>query len=312
MKRPLLFAIISLVLLYAVRAVEYAGLRRNVKGEFAKLRQTFIEENNYDLLIIGSSRAECQFYTPRIDSITGLKSFNIGMIGSIMPFTRATLEAYLVHSKAPKYVVLNLDLHSFSDNPDTVYNFPRYFAFLGNDKLYEGLKARDKRFVFFNYLPFCSMPYYSARYLNASLRGWTGNPGKYDSDYEQGFSPHIQNTTLGDIDTISIAVFNHEPPPIIWEELDKIEAICRQNGSMLILAVSPLFHRWQDKVVNYSTVLEQFHTYATQHNLGFIDLSFDPIQLNKTMYADPAHLNKSGALAFTRHFSVKLMQYIRP
>lgn len=312
MKRPVIFAILALVLLYAVRAIEYAGLRRNAKGEFAKLRQTFCEKNNYDLLVIGSSRAECQFYTPRIDSITGLKSFNAGMIGSIMPFTRATLEAYLVHSKAPKYVVLSLDLHSFSDNPDTVYNFPRYFAFLGNDKLYEGLKARDKRFFYFKYLPFYSMPYYSARYLNSSLRGWTGNQGKYDADYEQGFAPHIQNTRLGDIDTMTIPVFNHDPPPLIWEELEKIEAICKQNGSKLILVVSPLFHRWEEKVINYSAVLERFRTYSTQHNLAFIDLSYDPINLNKTYYADPAHLNKSGALVFTRHFSVTLMQYIHP
>src|SRR5882762_1000467 len=99
LKRSLIFILISLALLYVLRAIEYAGIRKNKKGEFAKLNQAFEEKNNFDILVIGSSRAECEFYTPIIDSATGLHSFNIGMTGAVMPLIRATLEAYLVHSK---------------------------------------------------------------------------------------------------------------------------------------------------------------------------------------------------------------------
>src|SRR4051812_41780984 len=113
MKRPLIFILISITLLYVVRAIEYTGIRKNEKGEFAKLRVAFEEKNNFDILIIGSSRAECGFYSPLIDSLTGLHSYNIGMTGAAMPFIRSTLEAYLENSKAPRYVILNLDLHSF-------------------------------------------------------------------------------------------------------------------------------------------------------------------------------------------------------
>ena len=312
MKRALIFAFIAIALLYAVRELEYAGIRRNAKGEFAKLRQTFIEKNNFDLLVIGSSRAECQFYTPLIDSALGLTSFNIGMIGSLMPLTRATLEAYLVNSKAPKYVVLNIDLHSFSDNPDTVYSFPRYFAFLENEKLYEGLKAYDKRFVYFKYLPFYSMPFYASRCLNSSLRGWTGIQGKYDANYVKGFAPHPQNDKLGDMDTMTIPVFSHDAPAFIWAELAKIYSICKQNNIKLILVVSPLFHRWQEKVTNYSDNLLYFRSFAKTHNLIFLDYSNHPIRMNKELYADPAHLNKEGAILFTRYFCAELGQYIHP
>lgn len=310
MKRPLLFAALAIVLLYAVRELEYAGIRRNAKGEFAKLRQTFMEKNDFDLVVIGSSRAECQFYTPIIDSALGIRSFNIGMVGSVMPLTRATLEAYLVNSKAPKYVVLSLDLHSFSDNPDTVYSFPRYFAFLGNEKLYEGLRKRDKRFTYFKYFPFYSMPFYSSRYLNSSLRGWTGKQGKYDSDYEQGFTPHIKNTRLGDFDTLTIPVFNHGAPAFVWTELANIDSICRQNNSKFILVVSPLFHRWEEKVINYDDILLHFRAFAKLHHTLLLDFSHDPIRMNQDFYADPAHLNKEGALVFTRHFCQELRQYI--
>ncbi|MDQ3111749.1 MAG: hypothetical protein M3R17_17810 [Bacteroidota bacterium] len=312
MKRPLLFAITAIALLYAVRAFEYAGIRRNAKGEFAKLRQTFIDTNNFDLLVIGSSRAECEFYTPMIDSLTGLHSFNIGMIGSVMPFTRATLEAYLVHSSAPQYVVLNLDLHSLSDNPDTVYNFPRYFAFLENEKLYEGLKARDKRFFYFKHFPVYSMPYYTSRYFNSSLRGWAGKSGKYDADYTGGFAPHIKNDRLGDLDTMTIPEFNHPVPALIWQELKKIVQICREKKIKLILTTTPLFHRWEEKVVNYQQILSQFRAFAYNQKLPFIDLSHDSIRFSKELYADPAHLAKPGALLFTSRFCADLRQYLLP
>ena len=310
MKRPIIFALIAIAGLYLVRAFEYAGIRKNEKGEFAKLRQSFEEKNNYDLLVIGSSRAECQFYTPLIDSATGLNSYNIGMTGAVMPFIRATLEAYLVHSAPPKYVVLNLDIHSLSDNPDTVYNFPRYFAYLGNEKLYEGLKARDKRFFFFKYFPFYSMPYYTSRYFNSSIRGWIGKEGKYDADYEKGFAPHPRNTRLGDFDTLTIRYYNPPVPEYFRTELGRIDSICKKNNIKLVLALAPLYYRWEEHVVNYAATEVQLREYAAEHHISFIDLSHDSIRFNKALYSDLSHLHKDGALIFTRHFCDSLKQYI--
>lgn len=310
MKKSLVFAFIAIALLYVVRAFEYAGIRKNEKGEFAKLHLSFEEKNNFDLIVIGSSRAESQFYMPHIDSCTGLNAYNLGMTGAVLPFMRTTLEAYLVHSTPPKYVVLNLDLHSFSDNPDTIYNFPRYFAFLNNEKLYEGLKERDKRFLFFKYFPFYSMPYYTSRYFDSSIRGWIGKEGKYDAYYESGFAPEPVNSKLGDFDTLTIPYFNNPAPAFAIPELDKIDSICKKNNTRLIFALAPLYCRWEEHVVNYPALKEQFHDYAAKHNISFIDLSHDSIRFNQTLYADPAHLDKAGALLFTRHFCDSLGQYI--
>lgn len=310
MKKALLYIFIAIGLLYAIRAIEYAGLRRVQGGEFAKLRTVFEEENNFDLVIIGSSRAECQYYNPIIDSLTGLHSYNLGMTGATMPFIASTLEAYLVHSHAPKYVVLNLDLHSLGDNTDTVYKFPRYFAFLDNEKLYDGLQERDGRFFFFRWLPFYSMPYFSNRYLSNSVRGWLNQPTMYDADYEQGFAPSITDSTWGDLDTAGMISTHAEIPDAIWTAVDRIRAVCDSNHCKLILVVSPLFHRQQECVASYRDSYLAFRHYAAKNTLSFIDLGEDSIRYHKELYADPAHLNKTGALIFTRTFSACLRQYI--
>lgn len=304
------YVIAAIALLYLVREFEYAGLRRNKSGEFAKLRETFLEPHPCDILFIGSSRAECQFYPPVIDSATKLHSFNIGMMGATMPFIRAGFEAYLENSPPPKYVVLNLDLHTFADSPDTVYQFPRYFAFLSNEKLYEGLQYHDKRFRYFKTLPFYSLPYFGSHYLDASLRGWLGRPGNYDSLYVQGFSPSVPNNKAGSLDTMAMPSYASVPRPFVRENLDRIVEICNAKHITLILVISPLFHRWQESVINYDTLVDDFKRYAGDHQLLLLDLGNDSLRDHAEYYADPAHLNRTGAILFSRHFSGVLTQYI--
>ncbi|HET6992639.1 MAG TPA: hypothetical protein VFJ43_14995, partial [Bacteroidia bacterium] len=75
---------------------------------------------------------------------------------------------------------------------------------------------------------------------------------------------------------------------------------------------APIFHRLEDKIINYPRILSDFHQYADKNRLIFIDLAHDSIRFNKDFYSDLSHLNKAGAMAFTRHFSLALTQYIRP
>ncbi len=312
MKRALFYSAIAIALLYVVRELEYVGLRKNEGGEFAKLRVVFEEKNNFDLVILGSSRAECQFYTPIIDSATGLKSYNLGMTGAVMPLIAATFEAYLENSAAPRYVILNLDLHSLSDNTDTVYRFPRYFAFLDNEKLYEGLQSRDSRFFWFKYIPLYSMPYYNNRYISNSIRGWINKPSKYNVDYELGFAPSITDTFLGDLDTATLIGLNTKIPEVVWNGFLKLHQLCKERKCQLIIVVSPLFHRQEQVVQNYTEVLQKFKSYAVQEKIPLLDLGLDSIRFEDQFYADPAHLNKSGARKFTRTFCSAVKQYLVP
>lgn len=310
MKRALLYSSLAIVLLYIVRELEYIGLKKNAGGEFTKLRIAFEEENDFDLVILGSSRAECQFYTPAIDSTLGLRSYNLGMTGAVMPLIKSTFDAYLVNSKVPKYVVLNLDLHSLSDNTDTVYRFPRYFAYLNNSELYKGLRERDSRFFWFRWLPVYSMPYYNNKYLSNSVRGWINQPSKYDSDYELGFAPSISDTTMGNLDTVTIIQLDANIPEVVWASFVELTELCKQKGIILIIVTSPLFHRQESAVKNYNAVFAQFQSYATQKDIPFLDLGHDSLRFNSKMYSDPAHLNKVGAKLFTRRLCPLLEQYI--
>jgi hypothetical protein len=232
------------------------------------------------------------------------------MTGATMPFIASTLEAYLVHSKAPKYVVLNLDLHTLGDNNDTVYRFPRYFPFLDNEKLYEGLNRHDGRFVFFKWLPFYSIPYFNKRYLSNSIHGWLNSPTQFDGDYAGGFAPSIDNTNWGDLDTATMIETNAEIPQAVWDGVDRIRKICSENKCTLIFVVSPLFVRQEACVKNYTESRKKFHEYTVANNIEWIHLGDDTLRYQKQYYTDPAHLNPDGARIFTRRFCSVLEQYL--
>jgi hypothetical protein len=311
MKRALTYALTALVLTYVIRELLYVGIRKNKGGEFDKLNTAFVKENDYDILIIGSSRAECQFYPPIIDSATGLRSYNIGMTGAVMPFIAVSLEAYLENSAPPKYVILNLDLHSPGDPTDTVYKFPRYFAYLDNPKLYNGLSQCDSRFKAFRWISVYSMPYFGTKYLSNSLHGWMQIPTDYDRDYVQGFAPSTPTSKVLISDTLILTPTNNVPSIRIIEALDKIREVCDSNNVQLILTLSPLYHRQEEAALVYQKSKNTFESYADKFNLVWIDLSSDSLRFRSELYSDPAHLNKQGAMVFSRHFSEALRQYIK-
>jgi len=95
----------------------------------------------------------------------------------------------------------------------------------------------------------------------------------------------------------------------VWSAFLQIEELCKKNNSQLILVVTPLFHREEQIVANYEESLKKFRDYATTKAIPFIDMGHDTIRFDKTKYADPAHLNKLGALEFTRRFYPRLMQF---
>jgi hypothetical protein len=311
MKKSITYILFAIALTYIVRELEYYGIRKNKTGLFAKFNTVFEETNNFDLLIIGSSRAESHYRPDILDSATGLNCYNAGMIGATMPFIEGTLEAYLEHSTAPKYVVLNIDYHMFIASDDSIRYFPSYFAYLDNDALYKKFSERDKRFVFFKWIPFYSMPYFNAKYLDNSVRGFLNVPGKYDTAYIKGYTP-IPIHDPRDLDTLTYKPYSPWLKESSWASLDSIISLCHQKKIKLIFVMSPLYHKLSECIVNEKQIIEKFQKMADKEGFVLFDYSHTPISQDKNLFSDMDHLNRAGALAFSRLFSFDLAQYIKP
>ena len=300
-----IYILITIILSYLIRDLIYVGIRKNTMGEYDKLNTIFQKQNHYDMLFMGSSRAESHFNPQIIDSIIHTDSYNIGLAGITTPLALACLESYLIHSSMPKYVVLNIDFHSFTGNEDTIYRFPKYFPYLSNNLLYEKLKEKDKRFYWFKWIPFYSMPFFSDKYLDASFRGYLGLRNESDKLYVKGYVP-VSYEYAKDADTLGYYYYDHMlmPKEEVFQSIDSIIGVCRKNAIQLVWVISPVYHKLTESVINRNELLHRLKEVAKSNNIVLFDYTYDSLCYNKYLFNDPGHLNEKGS----RSFSVKFAQ----
>lgn len=308
--RGIILSVITVILLaYGVRGLLYYGARQHTSGEYDKLNTIFLRSNDYDLLYLGSSRAESHFQPQLIDSITGLRSYNAGLEGSGMPMIYSTLKAYLHHSRAPRFIVLNVDLHVPDVDNSLVYRFPRYFPYLSNPELYKGLCKRDGRFPYFRWIPFYSMPFYNDKYLNASVRGIAGIKGKTDAAWVKGYAPVPPELAI-DLDTVKYLPYTAQPDKLFFQSIDSILALCKIKNIKPVFVISPIYHRHIASLADREKLFEMLETKAVAAGVPLLSYLSDSLSYQKQMFIDTDHLSAAGSRSFSMRFALDLKQYL--
>ncbi|MCC6836938.1 MAG: hypothetical protein IT234_00235 [Bacteroidia bacterium] len=310
MKKILLYIAIFLCMLYGVRSLIYFGLKQNKCGIYDKYNTIFYKENNFETLIIGSSRAESHFDTRIMDTILRTRSYNLGIEGASLPLVYDIFKIYLEKSKFPQRVILNIDYHIPKCDNDILFMFPRYFPYLDNESLYKILRKRDPRFVYFKYLPFYSLAFTGDRYLSASLRGFLNIPSAYDFSYNNGYAPVMP------LNYISPAKWNYRKYIACNDRatiniLDSISNLCTKNNASLYLVLSPMYKQGQDQIVNREVIFSELIEKSKVLGRDLIDYSDWEMISDTGMFADQFHMNRKGAELFTYHLTKNLKEIER-
>ena len=306
-KKAVIYLVITILSLYAVREWLYSGLRNNKTGVFEKYNTIFTKKNSFDVLFMGSSRTEMHFNTKIFDSITGFESYNIGVTGATPRIAYGVLKAYCSKSQPPKYLIFDLDYHFLKYGIDTIKNFPRYFPFLDNEILLQQFKAIDNRFVNFKYNPFYSLPYSNVRSLAASLHGWLGIESREDSSYYKGFSKVVFRDTMKTVEVSPFYCYIH---PVERNYIDSIILFSKEKSMKLVLISSPMHSAIKGAIINRSSIIAQLQRIAQINHLTYHDFSSRPYSSRLGFFTDFYHMNGHGAGVFTEEFSHYFQQYI--
>jgi len=305
-KKVSIYLIFFVLGIFAVREFVYIGVRKNKQGVFEKYNTMFLKENAYDVLFLGSSRAETHFNPYIFDSITGHFSYNLGVTGATPRIAYAVLKAYCSKSKLPKHLVFDLDFHFLKHGVDTIRHFPRYFPYLANTVLLQQFNKIDNRFVSFKYNPLYSLPYSNIRMLGSALHGWFGKTGKYDTTYYKGYAsvlfndfPHkkIHKPFYGFIHSIERGY------------IDSIIIFSKQNNINLVLVSSPMYNGAETEMLNKKEVVDQLKSIAKINNLEYWDMSKEAYCNKSDYFTDNFHMTASGARLFTLGFAYNFQQY---
>lgn len=286
--------ILFICIIFIYRSLLYSGIRKNERGIYDKYNTLFIEkDNNYDVLFIGSSRAEMHFNPKVFDSIGRFNSFNAGISGASVKLNYLLLKAYCQQHKKPKHIIINIDYFALDNDSEKIINFPRFFPYLSNSILRNSLTQIDSRFTSFYINPLHSLPYTQFDFISSSIHGWLKIPGKYDSLMYKGYQTSISQSFNDDQSLLpnfsKITQYNKD-------YIDSIITLTTKENITVIAVTSPIF---QDDFNNYSThkktlALELNKIFNT-HKIPYFNYTDSAICLNKNLFSDYIHLNRKGA-----------------
>lgn len=251
-----------------------------IKGGARNIMTVALEQQENEIVILGSSRASHHYNPKIISDSTNLTCFNAGRDGQGIIFANAVLEAMLTRY-TPKIVILDvntIELRTFGDY----------------DKLRELEPYAKKKPTLWNTLSLVSAtekiknisriyPYNSMIFHIIYGHLPIGNPY-----YPDGFIP-LSGSYNNEIPTMLYNNFQLDP-----NKLDAFHHFCnrcKENNIKLWVFNSPSFVIYEGN--NPSG--EYIEEYCRMHDIFYKNFINDSIYYCKELFSDPTHLNTAGA-----------------
>jgi hypothetical protein len=264
---------------------------------YEKLNTTFLKQNNFDVIFLGSSRMFMHLDNRIYDSIFKTNSYNIGLSGATTRMSFITLKSYLENSQKPKTLFYELDFHISHLETDSIFNFSTYIPFLQNKTLYSEFKKIDSRFFHFKYNPIYSLPHIGTGGFGASLNAWFGRTGMYDHFFEKGF---FENKIR---DIFEMPGARNKDAKISAETkvyLDSIIQFCQNNQVELIFTISPAYEKVSLDFPQHNKVISSLKDIVAINGNKVLDFSTDvEIVKNASYFEDNFHMFYQGAKKYT-------------
>jgi hypothetical protein len=304
-----IWIIIAYLSLEAYRVFIDYGIKQNKVGVFHKLNEVFTGNTAYDLVILGSSRAESHISPVLLDSGLGVNAFNLGIPGSYMHQQMVFLNSYLVHHPQPKTILLSIDIHGYKKETDydLISDYNRYFPYLNQPVFYKEMKVISPRYFYYKHVAAYSLAFDKKdENLNYALRGYF-NYNKHTLSYYKGFafSPYEKNGS----DTLKKELaFESLPPRIIWNAWENLTKFCEKHKIKLIVVFTPLHKNLRSKILNQT----QLRTAIKQifKNNVCLDYTMHNMSDASIYFSDPTHLNQLGAAKFSQILTLDLKQFL--
>lgn len=266
-----------------------------------------IYESNIEceLAIYGSSRAWVHI-DPRIirDSLN-YSAYNFGVDGHNFWVQHLRHIEYIKKNKAPKIIVLAVDIFSLDKSPN-LYNKSQFLPFMLWNKTIREETESYNGFDFIDfYIPL--IRYFGDRYTLLELmnnyllsvqssnyreNGFRAMDQEWNEDFSRAKSK--MNAYQAKIDPASKRLF------------ERFINDCKTRGVQLILTYTPEYIEGQKFISNRSEIVDLFTEYSIKNDLVFLDYSTDSICLDKNNFYNTMHLNSRGSKKFSQKLASDL------
>lgn len=269
----------GLIALLVINGIAYLSLKLLSKSEFYKpsyLVNHFDEGEQFDYILLGSSRALTTINTKQLDELNGTKGVNLSIDDTSLPSHLLMLKHFFNKGFSTKQVILNVDTQSFNTSAKNINNNDYRFApFLFDEAIHEYYSDYEnegvKKLTYSKYMPFLSVAYYNAELFFPSIYSLIDDTRRNRFD-EKGNYTYPENTFQfkGERKISNVNINN----PLLQE----VKELCDKNNVSLVLYIAPI----RNYTINASTEID---VQLINHS-GVIN--------DDQLYYDLAHVNHKG------------------
>lgn len=259
-------------------------------------RITTIVNGDYDLLVLGSSKAHHNYNMPMIADSLCIRCYNGGFDGN------GVILAYAIYKMAaenhvPEYVIYDVkqqfDFYKYTGDGDHARYFSEikpYYDKAGVDSIFYSLSRKEHLKLRSNLF----------RYNSKLIPLLSDYRKKGVADKQLGYTPAIGQT---DSEEPEEKDYVTEVDSLKMEYFEKFVALTKQCGSKLIVVLSPEY------LVESSTDFAPVFELCSRNGIPVWDYFNDEdYSHDKTLFKDHCHLNKEGSDRFTHEIIQRLKQ----
>lgn len=311
-----LFSIILITYCVAliIQGLSDYGLKRNSNSIYEDWNSILKGKVNAKIVINGSSRGCVSYDTRVIDSITKLKSHNLGFNAGGYKLQQEKFLMYLERNTAPKIIIQSIDLTHFNEN-NIIPDEHQFIPFISDLSINQFLLKYDEKYNYLNYIPLLKYNQNFKLLKEGILSNFIKSEPKYF--VVSGFTPKDKKFKLDDHNLKKLDSYIENQDLLDDKIKNKLSLV--ENYYKQILLKNPktiLFFVWapenKERLTDkykpiYETLKNRLKLLESQNkNIYFLDFSNDVISNSNDYFYDSFHLNKTGA----KEFSIKLSNKI--
>ena len=272
----------------------------HAKGGSNKQMNDLCLKDQYDILIMGSSRAHHHYNPKIIEDSLGMSCYNAGYDGNGIVLADG-LYGLISERYKPKVIVYDLTLaFDCYEYPQDQQN-KRYISNL--KPYYKHKKVRDIVSCISNeeyYKLFSGLLRYNSKSVNLAKEYFMFVPM-----YDHGFAP-LQGYMNYEPTNYEEVSFDTSIDSVKMSFLEDFIQEVQADSVLLVFAMSPRYKSpSRDK-------FEEIERLCADYNIPVIDFYNDSLfYLNKEYFEDIAHMNQEGANAYTKVFTSKLSNIVK-
>jgi hypothetical protein len=302
MKRVLLFVLLAFCLDRGLAMALSAAEQRTYTGDRSGGANAALK-NDADILVLGSSRAEMHVVPKVLEQRLSLKAYNAGLKGQDLLYAMMLFDLWKQGHKAPKAIVLTLDVESLTDRPTEIAA-----AHVLAPRIRESALVRE---VLYSESVFKPLEYLSHSYrfngqVFSILKHARGHFDPGDDGFKTGNGQLDPVTDKGVLNAISQDATQMEFATRAFSErkvryLRNLAAWSKQNGTRVFLLHTPLYR--QDQAAHALWMGKLKELVAGMPELEIVDLctASHPAVFadHPELYLNLNHLNEGGAELLT-------------